>query len=159
MNFLHQRTEKKLSWELFHFKEKAVKHRSRFPIIFLLSITTVCVYIFSSRIIWWWEDFSDYWWKLVELPFGIHHNYDFAKPCSSVRCLFFEEMKDASETCTKDWKLWQIGKEGNHLTFLGLVLWQKALLRTVKIAFKAKLFDICVKYIFDELLTFQNSWS
>ena len=127
MNFLHQKTEKKLSWELFHFEEKAVKHLSRFPIIFLLSITTVCVYIFSSRIIWWWEDFSDYWWKLVELPFGIHHNYDFAKPCSSVRCLFFEEMKDASETCTKDWKLWQIEKEGNHLTLLGLVLWQKVL--------------------------------
>ena len=147
MNFLHQKTEKKLSWELFHFEEKAVKHRSRFPIIFLLSITTVCVYIFSSRIIWWWEDFSDYWWKLVELPFGIHHNYDFAKPCS-VRCLFFEEMKDASETCTKERKTWQIGKEGDHITFLRLVF--KKLFTTVNIAFLAK-------FHFDEFFTFNKS--
>ena len=33
---------------------------------------------------------------------------------------------------------------------------EKRLLRTVKIAVKAKLFDIYVKYIFDELLTFQK---
>ena len=86
---------------------------------------------------------------MVELPFGIHHNYDFAKPCS-VRCLFFEEMKDASETCTKERKTWQIGKEGDHMTFMRLGFFKKSSLELSTLLFKQN-------FIFDEFFTFHKS--